>query len=433
MTRGDIGVGLMGLGVVGSGVADILDKKREVIAHLVGCPVTLKGILVRDVSKKRLMAVDTSLVTTDADNITGDPDIVIVVEVMGGENPSLEYIRRALENGKHVVTANKEIMAKHGLELLTLAQERGLDVCYEASVGGGIPLIAPFRKDLLANRIGAVYAIINGTTNHILSQMAKGGLDLPTALTEAIERGYAEPDPSDDLSGRDAAYKLAILSTLAFHIQVQPEDVYCEGILGLGWRDFKYAQELGYAIKLLAISREEDGSVQARVHPTLLPQDHILAKVNGVYNAVQVEGDLVGRVLFYGRGAGSQPTSSAVVADIIDLARNIRMGISNRPSLHLEEGKTLMPMAQVQTRYYLRLGVDDRPGVLAQMAKVLGDNAISIASVIQKGRDEEEQRAEVVILTHRVQEAAMQRALEELERLPCVKEVGSFLRVEDIS
>jgi homoserine dehydrogenase len=333
--------------------------------------------------------------------------------------------------GKHVVTANKEVMAKHGVELLTLAAEHEVNLLYEASVGGGIPLISPLKQDLLANDISAIYAIINGTTNYILTRMGKEGLDFATAMKQAQELGYAEADPSNDVNGTDAAYKLAILATLAFHVEVRPEDVYYEGISRLAPRDFRYAQELGYAIKLLAIAKKEAHSLQVRVHPVFLPEDILLAKVDGVFNAVQIEGDLIGKVLFYGEGAGALPTSSAIIADVIYLAQSINLGLSPGLELWLDPNKIVKPVSEIETRYYLRMTVADRPGVLAQIAQTLGEHLISISSVIQKETDRLAQTAEIVIMTHPAREAAVQKALNEMAALEVVKEISNFIRVED--
>ena len=429
--KGALQVGLIGLGTVGGGVADALIAKKDDIACLVGCPIALKKVLVRDPAKPRSPKLAPQMITTNPEDILGDPEIDIVVEVMGGEQPALEYMQQAISRGKAIVTANKEVIAKHGPELFALALKHKTDIYYEASVGGGIPLIAPFKQDLLANKISSIYAIINGTTNYILTKMAQEGLDFAAALSEAQALGYAEPDPSNDVEGVDAAYKLAILATLAFRTQVRPADVHHEGITRLAARDFRYARELGYAIKLLAIGKEEDGSVELRVHPTFLPEELLLAKVDGVFNAVQVEGDLIGRALFYGRGAGSLPTSSAVVADVIDLARNMTLGVSNRLRLDLKAPAKLRPMAEISTRYYVRMNVADRPGVLAQIARTLGDHQISIASVIQKEVDESAQAAEIVIMTHLAKESAMQQALQELAGLNVVREIGNFVRVEN--
>ncbi len=420
----------MGLGVVGEGVARILDQKAELLAQQVGCPLMIKRILVRDPAKKRSVQVDPALLTTNPQAIIADPEIDVVIEVIGGETPALEFIRESLVSGKHVVTANKEVIAKHGRQLLALAQQQGVDILYEASVGAGIPLIGPLKQGLLANQITAIRAIINGTTNYILTRMSQEGMDFSTALRQAQELGYAEADPSNDVEGIDAAYKLAILATLAFRTEVRPQDIYHEGIARLAARDFRYAKELGYAIKLLAIAKQTDSAIEVRVHPSLVPQELLLAKVDGVFNAVQLDGDLIGRLLFYGKGAGDLPTTSAVVADLLELAQRIMRGLGSRFPTRLDSGKSLKPFAEIQTRYYLRMSVDDRPGVLARIAKILGDNSISIASVIQKEADATAQTAEIVIMTHPALEAAMQTALGEMARLPLVKEVGNFIRVE---
>ncbi|MCK5654103.1 MAG: homoserine dehydrogenase, partial [Dehalococcoidia bacterium] len=285
-----IGIGLLGLGVVGGSVARALSGRAEALDAQVGCPLRLRKIAEKDLAKTRASKMDSDLFTTDPAEVIGDPEIDIIIEVLGGEHPAMEFINEALNRGKYVVTSNKEVMAKHFPEFLSLAKENGVDILYEASVGGGIPLIAPFKQDLLANEISAIYAIINGTTNYILTRMASEGLDFSSALKQAQELGYAEADPTNDIEGIDAAYKLAILTSLAFRVEVHPDDIYREGISRLSSRDFRYAKELGYEIKLLAIAKEQDGAVEVRVHPVFLPQDLLLAKVDGVYNAVQVEG-----------------------------------------------------------------------------------------------------------------------------------------------
>lgn len=430
MERKRIRVGLMGLGVVGSGVARILmEKVNRIQAHL-DCPVELARVLVREPGKERAVRVPPELVTTQSRDILDDPSIDIVIEVMGGETPAHAYIREAIQAGKHVITANKEVMAKYGPELLTMANERGVDILYEASVGGGIPLIGPFQQDLAANKITSIQAIINGTTNYILTRMADHGAEFSTALAEAQSLGYAEADPTNDVEGIDSCYKLSILATLAFHLPVRPGDVYREGITRLTSRDFRYARELGYAIKLLAIAREEGGMVEARVHPTLVPQSLLMAQIGGVFNAVRVDGDLVGTVIFYGPGAGSRPTTSAILADLILLGKNITAGLTGRFRLREDGGKSISPMARVRTRYYLRMDVADNPGVLAQIASILGENEISIASVIQKEANPEAQLAEIVIMTHQAREIDMQDALAKLRGLPVVREIAGFLRAE---
>jgi homoserine dehydrogenase len=328
------------------------------------------------------------------------------------------------------VTANKEVMATHSSELLGIAQRSGVDILFEASVGGGIPLIAPLKRDLLANEITGLSAIINGTTNYILTRMAAEGITLEDALSQAQALGYAEPDPAYDIEGTDAAFKLAIMAGLAFRTEVVPSQVYREGIGRLTPRDFRYAAELGYSIKLLAICLRDDGVIRARVHPAFLPADELLAKVDGVYNAVQIDGDLTGKVLFQGQGAGSLPTTSAVVADIIDCAHDIALGIAQQPQWRINPNAEVGGMDDLETRYYIRLTVADRPGVFAEIATQLGKNMISIASVIQKEADETAQSAEIVIMTHRSRESALRAAIEDLSALDCVFEVGNYIRVE---
>ena len=427
-----IGIGLTGLGVVGRQVVSTLLEKADLLSEQVGCPLVLRQLklIEPDMAQARKMGIDPKLITTDDDQFLANPEIDIIVETIGGEEPALSYLERALAGGRHVVTANKEVIAKHGVRLLALAEQHGVGLHFEASVGGGIPLIAPFQDDLIANQIRGIYAIINGTTNYILTRMAKEGVDFAPALSKAQELGYAEANPVNDVEGIDASYKLAILASLAFRSQVRPQDVYREGISRLDSRDFQYARELGFAIKLLAIAKQSDESIEVRVHPVFIPQDALLAKVEGVYNAVLVEGDLVGQVLFFGEGAGAMPTSSAVIADIVSAARDIGLGVSSRARWSLEPGKRVKPMSELETRYYLRLNVTDQAGVLAKISKILGDNLISISSVIQKWADSATQTAEIVIMTHPAKEAAMQKALAKLEHLAVVKEISNFVRVE---
>ena len=427
----EIGVGLLGLGVVGSGVAQaILHPDRSALKQ-VGSPVRLKKVLVRDTSRSRLIPVPSGLLTTDPGEILGDPHIDVLIEVMGGEEPACQYIREALSRGKHVVTANKEVIAKHGPELTALAHANNVSLLFEASVGGGIPIIGPLMKDLLANDIRSIHAIINGTTNYILTRMARDRIDFGDALEEAQSRGYAEADPTNDIEGIDASYKLAVLATLAFHTRVRDSDVYKEGISRLQAQDFRYAQELGYAIKLLAIARREDGAIQVRVHPAFVPLDHLLAKVDGVFNAVEIEGDLVGRVLFHGRGAGQEPTTSAVIGDLVEIGRNLVSGSPPALESRLNGNPAIVPMSGLISRYYLRLNVADRAGVLAEIARILGESDISIASVIQKDSDYASQTAEIVVTTHPAREEAMQESLERIDRLEVVRRINNLVRIED--
>lgn len=427
-----IGIGLTGLGVVGRQVVSTLLEKADLLSEQVGCPLVLRQLklIEPDMAQARKMGIDPKLITADEDQFLANPEIDIVVETIGGEEPALSYLERALAGGRHVVTANKEVIAKHGVRLLALAEQHGVGLHFEASVGGGIPLIAPFQDDLIANQIRGIYAIINGTTNYILTRMAKEGVDFAPALSKAQELGFAEANPVNDIEGIDASYKLAILASLAFRSQVRPQDVYREGISRLDSRDFQYAHELGFAIKLLAIAKQSNESIEVRVHPVFISQDSLLAKVEGVYNAVLVEGDLVGQVLFFGEGAGALPTSSAVIADIVSAARDIGLGVSSRARWSLEPGKRVKSMSELETRYYLRLNVTDQAGVLAKISKILGDNLISISSVIQKWADSATQTAELVIMTHPAKEAAVQKALAKLEHLDVVKEISNFVRVE---
>ncbi len=443
--RSQIGVGLIGLGVVGSGVARALLERRDYFARQVGAELVVRRAAVRDPAKPRAVDLPPGTITTDVNAILDDPTIDIVVEVIGGEEPAGTYIRRAIEAGKHVVTANKELIAKSGPALLAEAHRRGLDIMFEASVGGGIPLIAPLRRDLLANRISSIRAIINGTTNYILTAMANNaavaqalrrqGLEPPPggydeALRAAQELGYAEPDPTNDVEGYDAAYKLAIMATLGFRTPVHPAQVHTEGITRLSPADFEAARELGYAIKLLAIAERTEAGVIARVAPAFIPLAEPLARVDGVYNAVQIHGDLTGTILLQGRGAGSEPTSSAVVADLLDLAHAIVLGTRERKYWGPEADVPVLSLEHLETRYYLRVKVTDQPGVLAQIARTLGDHRVSIAAVNQKETDTDAQTADLVIMTHRAREGAVQAALREIATLPVVVQVSAFLRVE---
>jgi homoserine dehydrogenase len=434
MTERIIGVGLIGLGVVAGQVARVLTEKAARLSQETGCQLVLRRVKVlpEDLDRPLARQLPRDIFTTNEDEFFDDRSIDIVVEAIGGEHPAYEYQRRALSSGRHVVTPNKEVIAKHGAELLALAQDNDVSLNYEGSVGGGIPLIAPFKYDLVANELSGIYAIINGTTNYILTRMAKEGIDFASALKSAQELGYAEANPADDIEGIDATYKIAILASLGFKATVLPENVYHEGISRLRSRDFLYANELGLTIKLLAIAKQSNGSIEMRVHPALIHADSFLSKVDGVYNAILVEGDLMGKVLFFGEGAGAFPTSSAVVSDIVACARNVATGHTNGYRWQPDPSKKIRPMSEISTRYYLRIDVADQPGVLAQISKVFGDHLISIASVIQKETDESTQTAEVVIMTHPAREVAMQRALAELSKLSVVREISNFIRVEDV-
>src|SRR5213082_3010786 len=429
MAARPLNVGLIGLGTVGSQVAERMLSWGPQLSRRAGVELCLKKVLVRDVAKRRTIEISPDLLTTDPAAILDDAEIEVVMEVAGGDEPMRSYLERAIASGKHIVTANKVVMANHGPQLLSLAAEKNVDVYFEAAVGGGIPLISTFRTDLQANRIERVSAVINGTTNYVLGRMANEQLPLEYAVREAQAAGYAEADPTDDVGGFDATYKLAILGSIAYEISIHPRDVYREGIEGIDPVDFRYARELGYAIKLIAHTQRHPGRVEARVHPAMVPLDHPLAQVEGANNAVFVEGDLVGQVLLVGQGAGGRPTASAVVGDLIDLARSIRRGVQRRPSFSFDDRVGVIPMGEVVTRAYYRIRAEDRPGVLAAVGQVFAEEGVSISSFIQKDAWVEEKTAELVITTHPTADSRLQRARERIAQLEPVHEVSCFLRV----
>ncbi len=424
-----VNVGLIGLGTVGSQVAERMLSWQAQLSRRAGVELCLRRVLVRDVTKRRTIDIEPDLLTSEPADVLEDPAIEVLIEVAGGDEPMRSYLERAIQAGKHVITANKVVMAKHGPELLDQAAEKNVDVYFEAAVGGGIPLISTFRTDLQANRIESLSAVLNGTTNYVLGRMASAGLTMADAVREAQDAGYAEADPTDDVAGFDATYKLAILSSIAYEIKVRPDEIYREGIDGIEPVDFRYARELGFAIKLIAHSQRHPGRVEARVHPALVPLDHPLARVEGAENAVFVEGDLVGKVLLVGQGAGGRPTASAVVGDLIDLARSIRRGVQSRPSFSFDDRIGVIPIGEVKTRAYYRLRVDDRPGVLAAIGQVFAEEGVSISSFIQKDAWSHDQTAELVVTTHPSLDASLQKARERMARLEAVRAVSSFLRV----
>ncbi|MFC2039658.1 homoserine dehydrogenase [Chloroflexota bacterium] len=433
MSNEVIGVGLLGFGVVGSHVAAVLKERAGKLSEHAGQRLELRKIkcLQGDLDKPQAADFPREIFTT-GDDIFNDPYIQIIVEVIGGEHPAYEYQKRALESGRHVITSNKELIAKHGPELIAIAKQNGVSLLFEASVGGGIPLMAPFKYDLVANNITGIFAIINGTTNYILTRMDEANMDFTPVLAEAQSKGYAEANPENDIEGIDAAYKLAIMGSLAFGSKVGPEQIHREGISRLAPQDFRYAHELGFTIKLLAIGKLTGNDIEARVHPVFIPEDCFLAKVNGVYNAVQVEADLLDKVIFFGQGAGGFPTASAVVADIVAAAKRIKQNTGQPVSPLLSHDRRVLPMSEIITRYYLRFVIADQPGVLAAISKVLGDNGISISAAIQKEADTAAGSAEIVLTTHPAAEKAMQTALSTLEGLELVREIGNVIRIEDI-
>ncbi|NHM27954.1 homoserine dehydrogenase [Desulfofundulus sp. TPOSR] len=423
-----IKVALLGLGTVGRGVYRILTGNAVNIAHKVGAPVEISRILVRDLTRDRGILLDPALLTDNYQDILDDPEIDIVVEVMGGIHPALDYVMAALKRGKSVVTANKDMIALHGKELFAAAAASGAGLLFEGSVAGGIPIIRPLKQCLAANRIQEIMGIINGTTNYMLSKMTREGVDFDRALREAQAKGYAEADPTADVEGLDAARKLAILASIAFNSRVTLNDVYVEGISKITARDIAYARELNYVIKLLAIAKETSEGIEVRVHPTMIPQNHPLASVNDVFNAIFVRGDAVGDTMFYGRGAGELPTGSAVAADIMDAARHIIHKVPGFIGCTCYEEKPIKPMALTESKFYIRLMVADRPGVLASIAYAFGDKEVSLASVIQKHTDGD--RAEIVMVTHRVREQNLQDALHLVECLSPVDRIANCIRVE---
>jgi homoserine dehydrogenase len=429
MGQRPLNVGLIGLGTVGSQVAERLLTAQAQLSRRAGVELCLKRVLVRDLKKRRAVDIAPDLLTVDPTQVLEDPAIDVLVEVAGGDDPMRSYLERAIAAGKHVITANKVVMARHGPELLDAAVEKNVDLYFEAAVGGGIPLISTFRTDLQANRIERVSAVINGTTNFVLGRMAAAGLSLGEAVAEAQAAGYAEADPTDDVGGYDATYKLAILASIAYEIKVRPDEIYREGIDGVEPVDFRYARELGYAIKLIAHTQRHPGRVEARVHPAMVPLDHPLARVEGAENAVFVEGDLVGQVLLVGLGAGGRPTASAVVGDLIDLARSIRRGVQSRPSFSFDDRVGVVPMGEVVTRAYYRIRVDDRAGVLAAIGQVFAEEGVSISSFIQKDAWSQDHTVELVVTTHPSFDASLQRARVRMAALQPVHAVSSFLRV----
>ena len=425
------GVGLLGAGVVGSQVARVLVQPDTDFRHL----LALNGILVQNKTRQR-DGVPSDLLTTDPEQVLGDDRNDIIVEVMGGEEPAHTYMAAALKAGKHVVTANKEVLAKYGDELTNLAAENGVTLSYEASVGGGIPVLAVIQDSLRANRIESIRAIINGTTNFVLSSMEESGSSFEDALSEAQSLGYAEADPTADVDAHDAVYKLSILTRLAFGASVNPDAIHREGIRNIGAKDLRYAGALGFTIKLLAIARSESQGVRCRVHPALVPVEVPMANVNGVLNAVELNGDLLGPLWLQGRGAGAGPTASAVMGDVLRIAKTMftqsgKGQSTNNGSTAREIEPDVIDMDDLRVRYYVRLAAIDKFGVLAKVASVFGDAHISIASVLQFDSDDERGLADLVIMTHPSREANMQEAAMRLRQLDVVASLENLIRVED--
>lgn len=424
-----IKIGLLGMGTVGSGVLKILRENKDNIKNKVGTDLSIEKILVRNKSKKRNISFDPELLTESAEDVIANPKIDLIVELIGGEQPAYDYVLSAIENGKSIVTANKLIIAKHGEKILNKAREHGVQISYEGSVAGGIPIIRPLKESLAASRIKDIYGILNGTTNYILTRMTEKGEDFDRVLKEAQEKGYAERDPSSDVSGLDAAYKISILASIAFETAVDIDSVYVEGIEDISLEDIEAAGELGYVIKLLAISKMTESGLDIRVHPAFIPRSHPLALVNDVYNAVYLNGDVVGDVMSYGKGAGQMPTGSAVVSDIIQACKDIYYKKVDTNTLNLSLKHGLKNIKQVENRFYLRIQVDDRPGVMSKVTGILGDNDVSLASVLQRHRLTPV--VPLILITHPVLEENMNNSLRELKQLDDVININSVIRVED--
>jgi homoserine dehydrogenase len=428
-----ISVGILGLGTVGTGVVKVLNSHRDELEEKVGAPLVLRAIADLDVTnpRKGLTLADLPI-TTDVAKVLDDPEIDIVVELIGGLEPARRFILRALENGKHVVTANKALLATHGDELYSEARQRGRMLAFEAAVAGGIPLIRSVKEGLVANRITSLYGIVNGTSNYILSRMTDEGQEFGRVLAEAQAQGYAEADPTFDVEGIDSAHKLQILATLAFRTSVKLKDIYVEGITRITPEDINLAREMGFRIKLLAIAKAVNGHLELRVHPTMIPESSPMSAVSGVFNAIFLSGDVVNDLMFYGRGAGQMPTASSVWADIVEIARRLAAGQSAVPQDLPVLGRrplTLKHFEEVTSAYYLNVSALDQPAVLAQVAGILGKHEISIASVIQKVR-QHSKAVPVVMMTHEAQEGSMQKALREINELRVVVAETRMIRVE---
>jgi homoserine dehydrogenase len=433
----DIKVGLIGFGNIGAGVVKLLQNNAEVIRGKVGAGIILKRIADRDITTDRGVTVDPACLTTDVNDIFDDPEISVVIELVGGYEPAKSFVLKAIEKGKHIVTANKALLALHGQEIYAAAARKNVEVQFEAAVGGGIPVLTAIKGNMAANNFGSVFGIMNGTCNYILTRMTQEGADFADVLKAAQELGYAEPDPTFDIEGIDTAHKLAILVSLCFGTRIDFNVIHTEGISRISGMDVKFAKDFGYRIKLLAIGKLSDGKVEVRVHPTMIPLHNPMADVNGVFNAIRLTGDFVGAVMFYGRGAGQDPTASAIVGDLIGLSRSMLAGAGRRMAplgLMDEQVKNLpvKPMADIVSKYMLRFSTRDLPGVLGTIAGALGSHGISIASMVQTAHEANDTApVPIVIMTHEALEGSVQAALAEIDQLDCICEKTSFIRIED--
>lgn len=431
----EIKVGLIGLGTIGTGVVKVFQKNAEIMEKRLGARLRLVKIADLDITTDRGITIDPGLLTTDAFSIIRDPEVKVIIELIGGYEPARTFVLEAIAQGKHVITANKALLALHGDEILTAAEERGVSVMFEASVAGGIPVISAIKESLCANRLRSVLGILNGTCNYILTRMSQEGKEFESVLTDAQAHGYAEADPTFDIEGVDTAHKLAILISLCFGTRVDFNSIYTEGISNISALDLHYAKQFGYEIKLLAIGKLGYGKIEARVHPTMVPLDHPLADVDGVFNAVRLLGDFVGPVMLHGRGAGMDATASAVMGDVMAVSRDILRKSTLRThsmgcSMAVRGDFPVRPMDELVGQYYLRFGVYDRPGVLAQIAGILGNHDISIASMIQPER-QVGGAVPIVLMTHEAGEANIQAALREINELDLVREKCHLIRIEN--
>ena len=421
-----VNIGLIGFGTIGSGVVETLNNNLYMVENKVGKKVNLKKVVDLDITTDRGVKISPDILSTDINDIIEDPDIDIVIELIGGYQPALKFILRAMENGKHVVTANKALLAKHWEEIISTAQKNHVRICFEASVGGGIPILEPLNEGLASNNFESIYGIINGTANYILTKMSDEGLEFQDVLKDAQQKGYAEADPSFDIEGDDTAQKLIILTILGFGVYVKQEEFHVEGITNITQEDISFAKEnLNCCIKLLAISKLVDGNLDVRVHPTLIPNDHLLGSVNGVFNGIYLVGDIVGPVMMYGPGAGMLPTASAVVGDCIDIIQNEEKPVLYGPKK--SSVKNIKNIADLKAKYYLRLITEDKPGVLHEVSGILSQHNISISSMTQKQNDKP--GIPIFMVTHKAIESDMKAAVQKIDNLNCVKDKTVFIRV----
>ncbi|MCA1041442.1 homoserine dehydrogenase [Bacillus infantis] len=424
-----ISVGLLGLGTVGSGVVKIIKNHQDKLMHQVGCPVEVKKVLVQDLNKQREVDIEASLLTGSPEEIINDPDIDIIIEVMGGIEDTRKHLLKALANKKHIVTANKDLMALYGSELLTAASENGCDLFYEASVAGGIPILRGLADGLASDRITKMIGIVNGTTNFILTKMSQDGSAYEDVLKEAQELGYAESDPTSDVEGLDAARKMAILATLGFSMKVDLDDVKVKGITHVTEEDLQYGKQLGYTMKLIGIAHREGEKVEVSVQPALLAESHPLAGVNNEYNAIYVYGEAVGETMFYGPGAGSLPTATAVVSDLVGVMKNLRLGVNGKSAVSPQYPKKLKDPSEIYSKYFLRLHVKDEVGVFGELTSIFSKHSVSLEKILQLPV-EEKGLAEIVLVTHQSSLKDYEDILSSLEDLPAVKTIESSYRVE---